>query len=140
MNKDNVAWWFLGFVTLVVLGLVAAVMLGFVTLDTSIGGLLTGWKLDRLKILGLYLVAINVVTFAVFVWDKHVAATGNDPSRRIPEARLLALSLVGGAVGGLLAMYAVRHKTRKWYFVWGLPLFLALHIVVVLYAHMGGLL
>ena len=91
-----------------------------------------GWNIDKLKVLGIYLAIINVVTFVTFAWDKHVAATGNDVSKRVPEAHLLALSLVGGSVGGLLAMYTVRHKTRKWYFVWGLPLFMVLFIGVVL--------
>ncbi|MBR3234538.1 MAG: DUF1294 domain-containing protein [Atopobiaceae bacterium] len=99
-----------------------------------------GWNIDKLKVLGIYLAIINVVTFVTFAWDKHVAATGNDVSKRVPEAHLLALSLVGGSVGGLLAMYTVRHKTRKWYFVWGLPLFMVLFIGVVLYAHMMGVL
>ncbi|MDO4405304.1 MAG: DUF1294 domain-containing protein [Atopobiaceae bacterium] len=99
-----------------------------------------GWNIDKLKVLGIYLVIINVVTFVTFAWDKHVAATGNNVSKRVPEAHLLALSLVGGSVGGLLAMYTVRHKTRKWYFVWGLPLFMVLFIGVVLCAHMMGVL
>lgn len=99
-----------------------------------------GWDIDKLKVLGIYLVIINVVTFVTFAWDKHAAATGNNVSKRIPEAHLLALSLVGGSVGGLLAMYTVRHKTRKWYFVWGLPLFMVLFIGVVLCAHMMGVL
>ncbi len=69
-----------------------------------------GWNIDKLKVLGIYLVIINVVTFVTFAWDKHVAATGNDVSKRVPEAHLLALSLVGGSVGGLLAMYTVRPR------------------------------
>ena len=87
----------------------------------------------------LYLVAINVATFVAFAWDKHVAASGNDYSRRVPEARLLGLSIIGGSVGGLFAMHTVHHKTKKWYFVWGLPCFIVLHVVVLLYAHMVGI-
>lgn len=139
MNKDNIAWWFLAIVCLIVWGLVAAVRFGLVTLDVSIAGLTTGWNLARLKVLGIYLAAINLVTFVVFAWDKHVAASGNDYKRRSPEARLLGLSLIGGAIGGLLAMNIVRHKTQKWYFVWGLPVFIALDLAAILYAHMSGL-
>jgi uncharacterized membrane protein YsdA (DUF1294 family) len=140
MNKNNVAWWFLAIDCLLVWGLVAATALGLVTLDASVAGLLTGWDLGKLKVLAVYLAVANVVTFAAFAWDKHVAATGDDPRRRIPEARLLALGLAGGAVGGILAMAAIRHKTRKWYFAWGLPLFAALHVAAALYAHMAGIL
>ena len=88
----------------------------------------------------LYLIAINVVTFSLFAWDKHVAASGNRYRRRVPEARLLGLSLAGGSAGGLIAMYAFRHKTKKWYFVWGLPAFAALDSAVVLYLRSVGLL
>ena len=76
----------------------------------------------------------------MFAWDKHVARTGNARRRRAPEARLLGLCLIGGSLGGMLAMYAVRHKTRKWHFVWGLPAFLVLDVAVVPYAHLSGIL
>ncbi|MBQ9002924.1 MAG: DUF1294 domain-containing protein [Eggerthellaceae bacterium] len=139
MNKDNIAWWFLAIVCLIVWGFVVAARFGFVQLDASIGGILAGWNLDRLKILGIYLGVINAITFAAFTWDKFVAANGNDWAKRIPEAYLLALSLIGGSVGGLLAMNLVRHKTKKWYFVWGLPVFIALNIGTLLYAHVCAL-
>lgn len=139
MNKDNIAWWFLAIVCFIVWGLIAAARFGLVSLDTSASRFLFGWDLYKLKILGIYLLVINVVTFIAFAWDKHVAASGNDYSRRAPEARLLGLGLVGGSLGGLLAMHIVRHKTQKWHFVWGLPFFLVLNLVMVLYAHAAGL-
>lgn len=73
----------------------------------------------------VYLAAINVVTFVGFCIDKRRAVRG---AYRIPERTLIALSFAGGALGGLVAMRLVRHKTRKWYFAWGLPLFLLLQI------------
>ena len=42
MNKDNIAWWFLAIVCLIVWGLVVAAKFGLITLDTSIGGILSG--------------------------------------------------------------------------------------------------
>ncbi len=139
MNKGNIAWWFLAIACLIVWSLVTCVVLGLVRLDAGGEGLLAGWNLDHLKILGIYLAVVNVVTAVAFVWDKHVAASGNDHAKRVPEARLLALSLVGGSVGGLIAMRAVRHKTKKWYFVWGLPTFLLLDAALVVFAHLAGL-
>lgn len=139
MNKNNIAWWFLAIVCLIVWGFVAAASLGFVTLGAGIGGVFSGWDLGRLRIVGIYLAVINVVTFIAFAWDKHVALNGNDYRRRVPEARLLGLGLIGGSLGGLLAMNIVRHKIRKWYFVWGLPCFVVLNIATILYAHMSGL-
>lgn len=139
MNKDNIAWWFLAIVCLIVWGLVVVMKFGFVSLDPSLGGLFSGWDLTKLKILGIYLAVINVITLVAFAWDKHVAASGNDHRKRAPEARLLGLCLVGGSIGGILAMRIARHKTKKWYFVWGLPAFLVLDVALVLCAHMGGL-
>ena len=138
MNKENVAWWFLAIVCLVAWGVVVAVRFGLVPLDPSISGLLTGWDLDKLKILGVYLVIVNIFTFVVFVRDKRAAQRGNNFGKRTPAAFLLGLCLIGGSVGGMIAMRAVRHKTMKWYFVWGLPLFIVLDVVLVLFAHMGG--
>lgn len=139
MNKDNIAWWFLAMVCLVAWALVCLVRFGFVTIDAGVAGVASGWDAGRLRVLGVYLVVINVVTFGVYAWDKRVSATGNDYRRRAPEARLLGLGILGGAVGGLIAVHALRHKTRKWYFVWGLPCFIALDVAVILYAHMCGL-
>lgn len=139
MNKNNVAWWFLAIVCFVVWGFVAAAKLGLVSMDVGVAGILLGWDLERLKVLGTYLVVINLVTFVAFAWDKHVAMHGNDAKRRVSEARLLGLSLAGGSLGGLLAMRIFRHKTRKWYFAWGLPCLIVLGIAVILYAHLCGL-
>ena len=139
MNKGNVAWWFLAIVCLVAWSLVVSARFGLVTLDVSVDGILTGWNLGRLKVLGAYLIVVNVITLVVFVLDKRAATRGGERVGRTPEARLLGLCLAGGSVGGLLAMNIARHKTKKWYFVWGLPCFLILGLVLVLYAHMAGL-
>ena len=48
--------------------------------------------------------------------DKRLAQSGG---RRVPERRLFLLALLFGAPGGLLGMYAFRHKTKHWYFVLG---------------------
>ncbi|WP_152048717.1 DUF1294 domain-containing protein [Aureimonas psammosilenae] len=57
-----------------------------------------------------YVVAINVLAFAAMVIDKRKA---EHCLRRIPEATLLQLALLGGSVGTVLAGRTVRHKTRK---------------------------
>ncbi|MGN0974405.1 MAG: DUF1294 domain-containing protein [Gemmiger sp.] len=46
-------------------------------------------------------------------------------ARRVPEKAFFLLALLGGAAGGWLGMYAFRHKTRHWYFVFGMPAILA---------------
>ena len=57
-----------------------------------------------------YLVSINLLALVLFGLDKSKAKRGN---RRISEKALLGISLIGGAIGGLLGMLAFRHKTKK---------------------------
>lgn len=75
----------------------------------------------------LALAAVNLVTFAVYGADKRRARKGR---RRVPEKTLFLLALAGGSVGALAGMYAFRHKTRHWYFVWGIPVILAAQLAL----------
>ena len=68
-----------------------------------------------------YLAAVNLVTFTVYGVDKAKARRG---AWRVPEKTLFLLPLLGGSVGALLGMLVFRHKTKHWYFVWGIPLIL----------------
>ena len=56
------------------------------------------------------LAALNAWTILRFWQDKRSAVAGG---RRIPEANLLGLALIGGSPGALLARRWFRHKTRK---------------------------
>lgn len=71
--------------------------------------------------LAVWLIAINLVTFAVYGADKRRARRG---AWRVPEKTLFLLPLLGGSVGALLGMRVFHHKTKHWYFVWGIPLIL----------------
>ena len=68
--------------------------------------------------LAVWLIAINLVTFAVYGADKRRARRG---AWRVPEKTLFLLPLLGGNVGALLGRRVFRHKTKHWYFVWGVP-------------------
>lgn len=46
--------------------------------------------------------------------------------RRVPEKWFFLLALLGGSPGAIGGMYFFRHKTRHWYFKWGLPAILIL--------------
>jgi uncharacterized membrane protein YsdA (DUF1294 family) len=78
----------------------------------------------------LYLAGINLVTFAMFAWDKRSAISGD---WRIPEKTLLTLTLalVGGTPGAIIAQQRLRHKTRKQPFRAQLILIAGLHVVLV---------
>jgi uncharacterized membrane protein YsdA (DUF1294 family) len=56
------------------------------------------------------LLLINLWTILRFWQDKARARRGE---RRIPEADLLRLALIGGSPGAWLARHLFRHKTRK---------------------------
>lgn len=68
--------------------------------------------------------ALSLLAFATFAWDKFQARRGG---RRVPEARLHLLSLLGGFAGAALAMALVRHKTQKLAFPLVVTLAFALH-------------
>lgn len=83
-------------------------------------------------ILAIWLVFINLITFLVFGVDKWKAKRKekNESVRRVPEKTLLLLSALGGSVGALLAMRAFHHKTLHRAFRVGVPLILALQILI----------
>ena len=77
-----------------------------------------------------YLAAVNVVTFTVYGIDKSKARRG---AWRIPEKMLFLLPLLGGSVGALLGMKVFRHKTKHWYFVWGIPAILLAQLALTVW-------
>ena len=80
-----------------------------------------------MKILLVYLVCINLVSFGLMAADKRRARARR---WRIPERTLFAAALLGGSLGAIVGMYLFRHKTKHWYFVVGMPLILAAEILI----------
>jgi uncharacterized membrane protein YsdA (DUF1294 family) len=66
---------------------------------------------------------VSVVAIAAALGDKRAARLD---TRRMPERTLLRIAALGGAVAMLLAMLAVRHKTRRAKFMVGLPAIIVL--------------
>lgn len=75
----------------------------------------------------LICLATNAWAFMAFGFDKVAAVRGN---RRISEANLLGLTLLGG-VGAMSASSLFRHKTRKQPFRRHAELLTGLHVIVV---------
>lgn len=79
------------------------------------------------SIIPLYLIIINASAFLLMLIDKQKARHGG---WRIPETTLLASAILGGSIGTLAGMYCFRHKTRHIKFSLGIPLILAVQIVL----------
>lgn len=83
-----------------------------------------------MKYLYIWLIIINIITFAVFGIDKKKAIDGKF---RISELTLFVLSLLGGSLGGFIAMHTFHHKTKKWYFKFGIPLILIAQVLLIIF-------
>jgi uncharacterized membrane protein YsdA (DUF1294 family) len=70
-----------------------------------------------MKLMLAVLAALAVLNFAAFVAFGIDKARARDGRRRIPEARLLQLALLGGSPGAYAGRRVFRHKTRKQPFV-----------------------
>ena len=80
------------------------------------------------KIVIIYLIIINIISFIIYGIDKLLAIKH---LYRISEAKLITASLIGGSLGALLGMLAFRHKTQKTKFLILNPLFLGIHIYLI---------
>ena len=80
-------------------------------------------------ILLIWVLAWTLIAFALMGIDKWKA---KHDSWRIPEKTLFLSAIMGGSVGALAGMYLFRHKTKHLSFTVGMPLILAVQIVLVL--------
>ena len=76
-----------------------------------------------------YILILNVITFGIYGYDKHCAVINK---WRVSEFTLLALALGGGSLGALIAMHGFHHKTRQKIFQICVPLFLTIHILLLI--------
>ena len=77
----------------------------------------------------IYLLIVNAAGFFSMLADKLYA---KKKLWRIPEATLLLIAAIGGSLGSLIGMYAVRHKTKHLKFTIGVPLILAVQMILIL--------
>ena len=86
-----------------------------------------GWT-----VLLVWLAVINLLTFIVYGADKRRARKGK---WRVPDKTLFLLPLLGGSIGALLGMRVFHHKTKHWYFVWGIPAILLAQIALAVWIY-----
>lgn len=73
----------------------------------------------------VYLLIINLIGFCQMGIDKKKARRH---AWRISEGQLFLIAFLGGSFGSILGMQLFRHKTKHWYFVWGMPAILIVQL------------
>ena len=91
--------------------------------------LLGNSKVNAIAIIAIlvYMVIVNIKTYMLFKADKRYASQGEE---RVPEWRLLTNLWMGGAIGGGIAMYRHRHKTKHRLFTVSAAVCIFLYIVL----------
>lgn len=75
-----------------------------------------------------YLSVINLIGFAIMGIDKLKA---KKRAWRVPESTLFVIALIGGSLGTTIGMFLFHHKTRHWYFRYGMPAILIIQVVTI---------
>ncbi len=85
----------------------------------------------------IFLGLINLLSFIIMLLDKNFSESGQ---WRISEGALFFLAIFFGGLGIYLGMFTFHHKTRKWYFYFGIPLILVQNFctLVLLYQLVKG--
>ncbi len=83
-----------------------------------------------MKYILIYLGLINLLGFFAMFLDKQKAKRNK---WRIPEKTLFLLAVIGGSLGTTLGMHIFHHKTKHWYFKFGMPLILIVQIILIFY-------
>lgn len=85
----------------------------------------------------IFFILINLIAIILMKRDKQYAENGE---RRIKEATLLIVALVGGSIGMYYAMFKYKHKTLHNKFSIGIPVIIVIQFAFVSYLLMNGIL
>lgn len=97
---------------------------------TKTGGLRVEFLFShRWTILIVWLIVINLISILITIHDKRSAQKGR---WRVRENTLLLLGVLGGAIGMLVTMKKIHHKTKHMKFMVGLPLILLVQVGVLM--------
>lgn len=88
------------------------------------------------KFLLIYLLTVNVTGLLAMFLDKQKAKR---QKWRIPEKTLFLFAFLGGSLGTTAGMHLFHHKTKHWYFRYGMPLILLVQVGLFGYAKGSGL-
>ena len=76
------------------------------------------------------LVVLNLVSFVLMALDKKRAKKDR---WRISEKTLFISAVLFGALGAMMGMYMLHHKTRKWYFRVFIPLLFVIQLGITVF-------
>ena len=71
---------------------------------------------------------LSLISIFVTIHDKHSAGKHR---RRTPEKTLLLLACLGGSAAMYLTMLLIRHKTKHPKFMLGIPVIIAVQIIIL---------
>lgn len=80
-----------------------------------------------MKWIGLWILVLSMADYVLMGVDKWKARRG---AWRVPEKTFFLVAILGGTPGAILGMWTFRHKTRHWYFKWGLPAILVAQVAL----------
>lgn len=84
--------------------------------------------MESSAIIIVILVVMNLIGYISMWSDKKRAIKGK---YRISEKTLFIIALLGGSIGSILGMNQFRHKTKHWYFKYGMPLILIIQVILL---------
>ncbi|GHU63421.1 phosphoesterase [Clostridia bacterium] len=76
----------------------------------------------------LYLTIISIIAIVLTIHDKNAA---RKQTWRVKERTLFLISVLGGSIAMLITMRLVRHKTQRKKFMIGIPLIIAIQLILV---------
>ena len=82
---------------------------------------------DLWTLLAGYLLLVNLAGFLLMGLDKRRARRG---AWRISEKALFLPAVLGGSLGSIVGMRTFRHKTKHWYFKYGMPAILVVQVLL----------
>ena len=88
--------------------------------------------MDVVLAIAVYISSVNLLGLILMGIDKYKA---KKRTFRIPEATLFTVAIFGGSLGTTLGMFLFRHKTRHWYFLYGMPLMMMIQAAIIYFLY-----
>jgi uncharacterized membrane protein YsdA (DUF1294 family) len=80
------------------------------------------------------LAVINIYSFLAMCQDKERSKKSG--TERMPEGKMFFLAAALGSFGIYAGMFVFRHKTKKWYFLVGVPLLMLENLVLAYFLYL----